>query len=336
MIFISSFLLAALAASVSALPRTPLPGKDPQASQATPSPLLAAMQAELDRSMPILSKATPPAYFMNYTLTQARRASVMGSNGALLDSSEKLERWLEVQVRVGDYNVDNTHKISGGQPAYEPSPGTPAPLDDDAAVLRRAIWLETDKQYRAAAEALIRIQTNKEVEAQSSEEGAPDFSHEKPQMSYSPEANYQLDRKPWEQKVRDYTAFFRQSSTVLNSIVTFTAQADNTYQVNSEGTHLQYGQVRFRLELFIVGKAPDGMDLNRYYNFDWVDEKETPTNEAVMAAAKTMVAELDGLVKSPLVEPFRWPFHAHRPRRRRVFPRSVRSSRRRFSSEGRE
>ena len=310
-IFISSFLLAALAASVSALPRTPAPGsvraKDPQASQATPSPLLAAMQAELDRSMPILNKATPPAYFMNYTLTQARRASVMGSNGALLDSSEKLERWLEVQVRVGDYNVDNTHKISGGQPAYEPSPGTPAPLDDDAAVLRRAIWLETDKQYRAAAEALVRIQTNKEVEAQSSEEGAPDFSHEKPQMSYAPEANYQLDRKPWEQKVRDYTAFFRQSSTALNSIVTFTAQADNAYQVNSEGTHLQYGQVRFRLELFIVGKAPDGMDLNRYYNFDWVDEKETPTNEAVMAAAKTMVAELDGLVKSPLVEPFAGP-----------------------------
>jgi TldD protein len=306
-ILISTILLAALAASVGALPRTPVPGKDPQTSQATPSPLLAAMQAELDRSMPVLKKATPPAYFMNYTLTQARRASVMGSNGALLDSSEKLERWLEVQVRVGDYNVDNTHKISGGQPAYEPSPGTPAPLDDDAAVLRRAIWLETDKQYRAAAEALVRIQTNKEVEAQSSEEGAPDFSHEKPQMSYAPEANYQLDRKPWEQKVRDYTAFFRQSSNVLNSIVTFTAQADNSYEVNSEGAQLQYGQVRFRLELFIVGKAPDGMDLNRYYNFDWVEEKEAPTNEAVFAAAKTMVAELESLEKSPVLEPFAGP-----------------------------
>jgi predicted Zn-dependent protease len=307
MIFISVFLLAVLAASVEALPRTPVPGKNPQSPQATPSPLLAAMTAELDRSMPILSKATPPAYFMNYTLTQARRASVMGSNGALLDSSEKLERWLEVQVRVGDSNLDNTHKISDGQPAYEPSPGTPAPIEDDPAVLRRAIWLETDKQYRAAAEALVRIQTNKEVEAQSSEEGAPDFSHEKPQMSYTPEANYQLDRKPWEQKVRDYTAYFRQSATVLNSIVTFTAQADNAYQVNSDGTQLQFGQVRFRLELYITSKAPDGMDLNRYYNFDWVDSKEQPTNEAVFAAEKTMVTELDALVKSPLVEPFAGP-----------------------------
>jgi len=307
MIFVSAFLLAALAVSVQAFPGKSKPAKNPQAPQVTPSPLLATMTAELNRSMPILSKATPPAYFMNYTLTQARRASVMGSNGALLDSSEKVERWLEVQVRVGDYNVDNTHKISGGQPAYEPSPGTQAPIEDDPAVLRRAIWLETDRQYRAAAEALVRIQTNKEVEAQSSEEGAPDFSHEKPQMSYQAEANYQLDRKPWEQKVRDYTAYFRQSPTVLNSIVTFTAQADNAYQVNSEGTQLQHGQVRFRLELFIVGKAPDGMDLNRYYNFDWVDAKDVPTNDAVLAAEKTMVAELESLVKAPLVEPFAGP-----------------------------
>jgi TldD protein len=306
-IFISALVLAALAVSVHAMPGKGTPAKVPQAPQVTPSPVLATMTAELNRSMPILTKATPPAYYMNYTLTQARRASVMGSNGALLDSSEKLDRWLEVQVRVGDYNVDNTHKIGGGQPAYEPSPGTQAPIEDDPVVLRRAIWMETDRQYRAAAEALVRIQTNKEVEAQSSEEGAPDFSHEKPQMSYEPEANYQLDRKPWEQKVRDYTAYFRQSPTVLNSIVTFTAQADNSYQVNSEGTQLQHGQVRFRLELFIVGKAPDGMDLNRYYNFDWVDAKDAPSNDAVYAAEKTMVSELESLVKAPLVEPFAGP-----------------------------
>jgi TldD protein len=306
MILISSFLIVALAVSVEAMPRTPAPGKDPQAPQAAPSPLLAEMTAELNRNMPILSKATPPAYFINYTLTQARRATVTGSNGALLDSSENLLRFLEVQVRVGDYNLDDTHKTGGAQGVIQPG-ATAAPLEDDPAVLRRAIWLETDRQYRSAAEALVRIQTNKEVEAQSSESSAPDFSHEKPQMSYAPEANYQLDRKPWEQKVRDYTAYFRKSDAVINSIVTFTAQADNQYQVSSEGTQLQFGEVRFRLELYITGKAPDGMDLNRYYNFDWVDAKDVPTNEAVFAAEKNMTAELEGLVKAPIVEPFAGP-----------------------------
>lgn len=257
--------------------------------------------------MPVLGAATPPAYFISYTLTQMKHAQVTGSNGALLDSSQNLDRWLEVQVRVGSYELDNTHKIGGAEPAFEPAPPTLAPIENDPAVLRRSIWLETDRQYRAAAEALVRIQTSKDVQAQSAEEGAPDFSHEKPQMYYGPEADYQLDRRPWEQKVRDYTAYFRQSAAIVNSIVTFTAQADNQYQVNSEGTQLQFGQVRYRLEIEIEGKAPDGMDLNRYYNFDWVDAKEQPSDEAVFAAEKTMRAELESLVKSPLVEPFAGP-----------------------------
>lgn len=285
----------------------PAPRQQSQQQQATPSPMIAAMSAELDRNMSVLSKATPPAYYIGYTLSQLRAAEVMGSNGALLNSSENLQRFLEVRMRVGSYALDNTHKVGNEGSAYDPSPGTSVPIEDDAAVLRRAIWLETDRQYRAAAEALVKIDTSKEVQATAPEEGAPDFSQEQPHTFFGPEASYQLDRRPWEQKVRDYTAYFRQSTSILNSIVTFTAQAVNQYQVNSEGTKLQFGQVRYRLELFIQGKAPDGMDLDRYYNFDWVDVKDTPTNDAVLAAEKTMRAELEALVKAPLVDPFAGP-----------------------------
>lgn len=265
------------------------------------------MSAELDRSMPVLTKADPPAYFINYTITESQRTNVSGSNGALLDSSEARNRWLEAQIRVGNYDVDNTHKVGGTQPAYQPSPGTNVPLEDDPAVIRRAIWLETDKQYRNAAEALVKIKTSKEVQVQSAEEHAPDFSREKPHTSIAPHIAYQLDRRPWEQKVRNYTAYFRQSASILNSIVTFNAQAENTYEVNSEGTKLQYGELKFRLELFIQGKAPDGMDIDRYYNFDWVDPTQPPSDEAVMAAEKTMRSELENLVKAPLVEPYAGP-----------------------------
>ncbi len=300
--------VSTLSVSLQAMPRKPDSRRaSPPPQQAPPSPTLAAMSAELDRTLPVLSKASPPAYFIGYTLTQLRAAEVMGSNGALLNSSENLLRYLEVRMRVGTYALDNTHKVGNGAPAYEPSPLTPAPVEDDPAVLRRAIWLETDRQYRAAAEALVKINTSKEVQATTPEEGAPDFSQEQPHTFYGAEATFQLDRRPWEQKVRDYTAYFRQSTDILNSIVTFTAQAENQYEVNSEGTKLQFGQVRYRLELFIQGKAPDGMDLDRYYNFDWVDVKDQPTNEAVFAAEKTMRAELEALVKAPLVDPFAGP-----------------------------
>jgi len=296
-LLLSATFIAGLA--VTALPRL---SAAPPDTVPKPSPLLVSMKAELDRSMKTFGASAPAAYYIGYTLTDSQRATVSGSNGALLQSDSNRNRWLEVSVRTGSYDLDNTHKVDGRQPPTG-GPGTNAPLDDDADVLRRAIWLETDKQYRAAAEALIKIKTGKEVKVQTVEGNAPDFSREKPQVSTGPWATFSLDRKPWEQKVRDYTAYFRQSPAVINSIVTFTALAQNTLQLTSEGTQLQFGQVRFRLELFIQGKAADGMDINRYYNFDWVSTADAPDDKAVLAAAAQLRKEMEGLVVSPLNDP---------------------------------
>jgi TldD protein len=269
---------------------------------AKPSPVFTAMKTELDRSMKTFGSQDPPAYYIGYTLTDSQRATVSGSNGALLQSDENRNRWLEVSVRTGSYELDDTHKIDGKQPPNG-GPGISAPLDDAPEVLRRAIWLETDKQYRAAAEAFIKIKTGKEVQVQTIETLTPDFSHEKPHDFTGPWVSLTLDRKPWEQKVRDYTAYFRQSPSIINSIVTFSALSENTMQLTSEGTQLQYGQIRYRLEIFIQGKAADGMDINRYYNFDWVNPSEAPDDKAVLAASAQLRKEMEGLVVSPLNDP---------------------------------
>src|SRR5712692_8482028 len=306
-------LLASISLSVTGLStphRAPAPSvraaPAPQ-SGAAPSPILAAMEQELSRSIDTLGKANPPAYFINYTVTDTQRAEVMGSNGALLTSQETRTRWLEAQVRVGGYELDNTHKVGERGPAFSGSPGASVPVEDDAAVLRRTIWMETDRQYRSAAEAFIKIQTGKEVKVQTAEGQAPDFSREKPRTSYSPRSSFQLDRKPWEEKTRRYTRLFRDSASILNSIVTFSALAQNQYQASSEGTRLQFGQLRYRLELFVQGKAPDGMDINRYYNFDWTDPNGAPSDKEVFEAAQAMRKELEALVAAPLVEPYAGP-----------------------------
>jgi len=286
--------------SSSVTPRSALAG--PPDAPVKRSPLLAAMQAELERSAKTLGAQNPPAYYIGYTVTDTQRAEVSGSNGALLSSSQNRNRWLEVSVRVGSYDLDNTHKV-GERQNQSGGPGSPVPIDDDTEVLRRAIWRETDKQYRSAAEWLIKIKTGKEVKVETAEGAAPDFTHEQPHTYIGPENSFKLERKPWEEKVRAYTGAFRDSPAIINSIVTFTAQAQNAYQITSEGTQLQYGQIRYRLELFIQGKAPDGMDLNRYYNFDWVKPEDAPDDKAVYAAEATMRKELEGLVSAPINDP---------------------------------
>jgi TldD protein len=272
-----------------------------------PAPaVLTAMQQELGRSMAALSKGDPTAYFLSYTVADRQYAQVSGSNGALLSSTDDRGRWLEVQTRAGSYQLDDTHRLGDRRPSWT-SPGTTVALDDDILVLRREIWRETDRQYRAAAEALIKVKTSQQVQVQTSEGAASDFSEEAPRTYIGPRVEIHVDRKPWEERVRRYTAAFSKSPAVLNSIATFTALSMNQYQVNTEGTRLGFGQVHYRLELYVQSKAPDGMDINRYANFDWLNPKDAPDEKTVSARIETMIQETESLDKAPLVDPYAGP-----------------------------
>jgi len=282
---------------------------DKLASTPAPAPVpavLTAMQDELGRSMEAMSKADPAVYFISYTVADRQEAYVSGSNGALMTSTDNRARWLEVQTRVGGYQLDNTHRVGDRPPSWT-SPGTSAAIDDDISILRREIWRETDRQDRAASEALIKVKTSQQVQVQTAEGAAPDFSSEAPHTFIGPRVEINADRKPWEERVRRYTAAFSKSPAVLNSIVTYTALGMNQYQVNSEGTKLAFGQVHYRLELYVQSKAPDGMDINRYANFDWLDPKGAPDEKTVSATIDQLIKETVALDRAPLVDPFAGP-----------------------------
>ena len=117
---ILALLLAASSASAKGKPpRMPeLPAQAAPAAQAPPSPLLGAVQEELNREMGVIGKTDPPAYFLSYTVTDSDRSEVTGSNGALLSSAQQRSRWLEGQVRVGSYQLDNTHRVGNDGPGF--------------------------------------------------------------------------------------------------------------------------------------------------------------------------------------------------------------------------
>src|SRR5271154_3786621 len=199
--------LLVLAAAVPCLADSPAtPSQTTKAAVKQPagqkSVLVDAMEKELERSTTGFAKADPPPYYIGYRLTEQQRSEVQGSNGALLSSEETHTRWLQTSVRVGSYQLDNTRKVGGQDPGFQASFGASGPVDDDASLLRRVMWQETDRQYRGASEALLRIQTSKDVKVESLESAAPDFSEEKSHVYYGPHASFQVDRRPWEDKVR--------------------------------------------------------------------------------------------------------------------------------------
>jgi hypothetical protein len=83
------------------------------AADETTSPVLQAMRAELERSMQKLKTEPVPPYFLSYEITETHAFNVSGAFGKLTGSHESRRRQLDIDLRVGDYSMDNTREIRG-------------------------------------------------------------------------------------------------------------------------------------------------------------------------------------------------------------------------------
>src|SRR5580765_7195627 len=122
---------------------------------------LSILQSELQRNFQTLKQQDAPAYFISYTLHDTRSTRLSASFGALDRNDESHNRFATVEVRVGDYDLDNTHPIRGDSRAMGPRLARVAlPLTDDEQPIRLALWRATDRTFKQANEALTRVKTN--------------------------------------------------------------------------------------------------------------------------------------------------------------------------------
>src|SRR5438876_11362922 len=100
--------------------------------QAATSPLLGILQAELQRNYQVLRKEPAPAYFIAYTVHDQQSTFLDASNGAMERNDDQRSRFATIEVRVGDYTVDNTHPLRGDGGGTNPRlPRVALPLTDE-------------------------------------------------------------------------------------------------------------------------------------------------------------------------------------------------------------
>ncbi|MCP5048348.1 MAG: peptidase U62 [bacterium] len=271
--------------------------------------LLTAMQEEMSRSMKVLGeKGTPPPYFMCYQIIDSRRTSLSASFGALRSSGGSHSRTLDMDVRVGDQKLDNTHTIRGRR--YGSGSGyagsVPVSLEDDPDAIKNIIWLETDKRYKDAVERLIQIKANKSVSVKE-EDQSDDFSKETPQQYIGEPASISPDIETWKAKVREYSALFSGFPEIHRSTVSLNATTRDKYFVNSEGTVLRHGRTHWRLGIHATTKAEDGMQLFKVETFDVGAENELPDDEKVKTVIRELIDGLLALRTAPPMEPYTGP-----------------------------
>jgi predicted Zn-dependent protease len=274
-----------------------------------------AIEEEMKRAMDLLKqKGDPPPYFMSYQVHENRSDSIVASLGALQSSTPTQSRILDIEVRVGDYNFDNTHQIrgqrgggGGGGGAAVTRTGTVLmPLDDDLDALKSVIWLETDRQYRLAVERLIQVQANRAIRVEE-EDTSGDLTREAVEKASAPSREATINVADWERKVKSYSSFFKGFPELYDGQVYFTSNVENQYFVNSEGTSVRHGSLQFRIAVLGRTKADDGMVLERFESFDSHTLAGLPSDAVVQQTVEKIVRELRALRTAPLVEPFTGP-----------------------------
>jgi predicted Zn-dependent protease len=263
--------------------------------------LLDVMTQELQRNFEGLKKADPAPYFLSYSVTEVDSRSVTASFGSLTSQNATRRRYFDVTVRVGSPELDNYRRIRGDMPQF--TTGAAISLDDNPAALKRRMWSETDRAYRAAAERFIKIRTNAQVRV-AAEDTSGDFSREEPQTKVESVPALEFDAGKWTTRVRKLSQEFSKFPAVLTATVGVSAQVETKRLVSSEGSRLEHGRGFARVTLTAQGKAADGMDLMTTRSFEAVDASGLPDEGEIREAIHRIARDLTALLQAPVVDPF--------------------------------
>lgn len=271
------------------------------------SPVMRAMKAELDRTMSQLKGKTNPPYFLSYSVTEVTSTVITANMGALdLDVTSK-NRILDVDLRVGSYQLDNTRSIRGV--AFEMGRGTRGvemPMGDDERALRSVIWSATDKAYRSAAERYGKVLTNLQVKVRE-EDTSADLSHERAYVSLKTPVPFEYDTAMWRDRVRSLSAMCAGQEHILSGRVSFQTDLLVKYVVNSEGTMIQSSEPIVKMFVIVKAKADDGMSLPMYESYSAYAVDRLPSKKQMEKEVQRLIDVARALRQAPLLETYTGP-----------------------------
>ena len=281
----------------------PTPGQTPAADK---DQTLRAMHDELERSRERLQlPGVNKPFYIEYRLLDIDVRSVTASFGALLSSTTTRNRYMSVNVRLGDYHLDSSNFISeDGFQGFIGSTGEVG-IDRDYHSLRQDLWLATDQAYKEAAtqmslkEAFLRSLTKPpEID---------DFSQAPAVVKLDPRLEPDWTPRNWEAEARAASAVFRDFPELYSTRVNYYFVYATEYLMNTEGTEIRTSRSLAAVEAAINTQADDGMPLHNFYAMYVARPADVPDSAAIAKALGPAASQLMALRASPLVPDFTGP-----------------------------
>lgn len=240
--------------------------------------VLRAMRDELSRTTANLRMANLDSpYYVGFLVTEFQNFELDCAFGTVSRREDTRRRCLSVDLRVGDYALDNSNFItdwSGLRPRQ-----TWIAMEDNYDALRRDMWLATDRAYKDALEKLARKRAY--VETRAITDLPEDFSREKAVVDIGLRVDLDVDKAYWERCVCEFSAIFSEFPEITDSKITFQAVALNRHFLNSEGSENTKGTLVFILEAEASAQAQDGQCVYDFEGFYARDLKDFPSKEAM-------------------------------------------------------
>jgi hypothetical protein len=260
--------------------------------------VMKAMRDEMARSMSQLTlENLEKPYYIAYRVVDSETYNVVASFGALNNTGTGHSRRLGVEVRVGDYKLDNSGFFSMnfdmGTTMMMGFGGTPLTLEDDYKELRRQIWLATDGTYKRAVETYSKKKASLQNKTRTDE--TPDFSQETPANTTDDWPAAKFDLVKLETEARSLSALFRQMPAIETSHVTFNADITHTRYLNSEGTSYTRRLPGIAFNVNATAQAADGTPLADYVWYHGRSMAELPSEEKLAARTRELGGYLTAL-----------------------------------------
>ncbi len=269
------------------------------------SAILDILKGENDREIAALRGRPDPAYYLAYQLVEQRLVNLEAEGGALVTDSDEVQRNLDVEVRVGNPELDNTHQLSddgNGLNAPLARRGN-VPFGEDKQAIANALWLETDRRYR---ESLSSLQYVRQDQATLSKKTlAPDFSAEPPEVYVEAPAKLEFDKAAWVERLKNCsTKALTPGGSATRGTCGAVFQLNTAYLVNSEGAQIQVSWTNAQESVSVGVKADDGMSLSRLEQRFASKPNDLPGKPELDKMIATVTADLNALHDAPLAEPY--------------------------------
>ena len=251
--------------------------------------VLQAMEDELTRSQEKLKlEGYETPYFISYQIKDNEYYSIKGKYGAIASSENDRIRRLFVDVRVGNYDFDNSIKgrSGGGAPFHGASD---VPVDNDPDAIRAALWQATDLAYKGALTQYFNKKANNVREIKDT--NSKSFTREKSHDYYGPELNLTFNPGEWKDKIREISSVYKNYKELTNADIVITAQKETVYFINTEGTSYIRDEVLYSIDAQVTTRAKDGKVISNYRNLYYVSPKQIPSVKEIKAIVNEMVEE---------------------------------------------